>query len=312
MIDGLRQARSRRHRRRPRRGHVGGFDGRRPDRHRPAQPGGGVPHDDQTREIQVDIDLDQLHARLAELTMAATSVADALSRIGRMALDTETVPEPVRRAIVEGATARARMAGAPARGGRRRRPRRHDGAVRPPVGRPARRRRGGELRRARCLAPTTIEGRRYIDGGVRSFTNTDLAAGCARILVLIPVELLGPAQEQFDRELEGLGSTPTLVVRADRASLDTIGANPLDPKRRRPALEAAIAQSAAEADAVKEFCDPLAAGTRLITSWPAAFNKVAVPGVSRTSPPTRALSGCPPPARPVRAGTPSAWRASGR
>jgi NTE family protein len=29
-------------------------------------------------------------------------------------------------------------------------------------------------------------GRRYIDGGVRSATNADLAAGCGRVLVITP------------------------------------------------------------------------------------------------------------------------------
>jgi NTE family protein len=210
-------------------------------------------HDDDTAEIQVDIDLDQLRARLADLAVGATSVAEALTRIGRMALDTDTVPEAVRHAVIEARLPvdewpdrRLVVVAVDALDGTMVAFDRESGV--PLVDAVA----------ASCAVPgvwppTTIAGRRYIDGGVRSFTNADLTAGSDRVLVLIPVELLGPAQEQFDRELEGLGSTPTLVVRADRASIDTIGANPLDPKRRGPALEAAIAQAAAEADAVREF-----------------------------------------------------------
>jgi NTE family protein len=209
--------------------------------------------DDQTAEIQVDIDLDQLRARFADLAVGASSVAEALARIGRMALDTDTVREAVRRAVVEARLPvhewpdrRLVLVAVDAVDGTMVVFDRQSGV--PLVDAVA----------ASCAVPgvwppATIDGRRYIDGGVRSFTNADLAAGCDRVLVLIPVELLGPAQEQFERELEGLGVTPTLVVRADRASLDTIGANPLDPKRRRPALEAAIAQSAAEAAAVREL-----------------------------------------------------------
>ena len=35
--------------------------------------------------------------------------------------------------------------------------------------------------------PVSIGGRRYIDGGVRSVTNADLASGCGRVLVLAPM-----------------------------------------------------------------------------------------------------------------------------
>jgi NTE family protein len=35
--------------------------------------------------------------------------------------------------------------------------------------------------------PTTISGRRWIDGGVCSVTNADLAAGYERVVVLAPI-----------------------------------------------------------------------------------------------------------------------------
>src|SRR5581483_5739954 len=35
--------------------------------------------------------------------------------------------------------------------------------------------------------PATIGGRRYVDGGVRSGTNADLAVGCDRVVVIVPL-----------------------------------------------------------------------------------------------------------------------------
>ena len=40
--------------------------------------------------------------------------------------------------------------------------------------------------------PVTIGGRRYMDGGVRSSDNADLAAGAARIVVVSPLGLSSP------------------------------------------------------------------------------------------------------------------------
>src|ERR671915_2623003 len=66
--------------------------------------------------------------------------------------------------------------------------------------------------------PVTINGRRYIDGGTRSLTNADLAAGHDRVLVVVPMALEGPYQEQLDAELTILAETGTSrVVAADAA-----------------------------------------------------------------------------------------------
>ncbi len=45
---------------------------------------------------------------------------------------------------------------------------------------------------ASCAVPlvwpaATINGKRYIDGGVRSSANADLATGCGRVVVLAPI-----------------------------------------------------------------------------------------------------------------------------
>ena len=69
--------------------------------------------------------------------------------------------------------------------------------------------------------PVTIDGARYVDGGIWSFTSTDRAAGHGRVLVLAP--LVDPA---LDREIAGLPGSPRVeVVRPDRASTEAFGAD---------------------------------------------------------------------------------------
>jgi NTE family protein len=87
--------------------------------------------------------------------------------------------------------------------------------------------------------PVTIGGTRYIDGGVRTSANADLAAGSARILVIAP--LPDPWLEQDVANLISGGSRVG-VITPDEASLAAFGTNPLDPSTRTPAAEAGLAQ----------------------------------------------------------------------
>jgi NTE family protein len=90
--------------------------------------------------------------------------------------------------------------------------------------------------------PVTIKGRRYMDGGVRSSDNADLAKEYARIVIVSPMgtrpnEILGfPLKAQVGI-LETAGAL-TYVVEPDRRSRKAIGANPLLPETRKPAAEA--------------------------------------------------------------------------
>ncbi len=97
--------------------------------------------------------------------------------------------------------------------------------------------------------PVTIEGRRYMDGGVRSADNADLAAGAERIIVISPLGLDSPLPTPMPlREvLAGLkdgGATVTLIS-PDEASVAAIGTNALDPATRVPAATAGRAQGRA-------------------------------------------------------------------
>jgi NTE family protein len=112
---------------------------------------------------------------------------------------------------------------------------------------------------ASCAVPgiwpaVTLDGQEYVDGGVHSTTNADLAAGADQVLVLVPVMLdevwLGP---MLSEEREVLLPGRSLVLSVDEASLAAIGPNPLDPTRRAAAFAAGRAQGAAAAHEVAAF-----------------------------------------------------------
>lgn len=84
--------------------------------------------------------------------------------------------------------------------------------------------------------PVTIGNRRFMDGGVRSIANSDLAEGHDVIVVLAP--LTGTLGRPFAAEIDGLRASGSVVevVEGDAVSLAAFGADPLDPATRIPAL----------------------------------------------------------------------------
>jgi NTE family protein len=202
-----------------------------------------------SKEIPVTLEIERFRAELAELVAGAADATEALVRIGRMAVEADTVPEPVRRAVIEARLPvhewpdqPLRLAAIDAATGGLVVFDRHSG-----VGLV-------DSVAASCAVPgvwppVTIHGARYIDGGARSVTNADVAVGAGVVVVLVPMPLVDQAQEQLDRELAALGpDAETVVIVADDASRAAIGPNPLDPARRRPALEAGRAQAASEVE----------------------------------------------------------------
>ena len=121
------------------------------------------------------------------------------------------------------------------------------------------------------LVPTvSINGTRYIDGGVRSPDNADLAAGYANVVVLSP--LGGRSQTPSERgadpagQFEGLRRPPEWgvdlagqvealrkqgsrveVITPDADSRAAMGTNQMDPATRIPAARAGFAQGKQEA-----------------------------------------------------------------
>lgn len=103
--------------------------------------------------------------------------------------------------------------------------------------------------------PVAIAGRRYMDGGVRSATNADLARGYERILILNPLganaNFFGAGIDSEAAALEREGSQ-VLVIAPDAASTTAIGLNPLDPATRQPSALAGRTQG-------RELAAPIAA-----------------------------------------------------
>ena len=99
--------------------------------------------------------------------------------------------------------------------------------------------------------PITINGRRFIDGGVRSVANADLAAGCDTVVVLAPVNLALRRSTRIESQLALLGrSVRSIVISPDANARKAIGPNSLDPAYRAASARAGRLQAAIAADAV--------------------------------------------------------------
>ena len=118
------------------------------------------------------------------------------------------------------------------------------------------------------LVPTqSINGTRYIDGGVRSPDNADLASGYAHVVVLSPLggRSGAPPEGQFEglrrppewgvdlasqvEALRKMGSRVE-VITPDADSRAAMGTNQMDPATRIPAARAGFAQGKQEATRV--------------------------------------------------------------
>ena len=99
--------------------------------------------------------------------------------------------------------------------------------------------------------PVTIDGRRFIDGGVRSAANADLAIGCDRVVVLAPLMVALRRRHRIDIQLAALGrSVQSIVISPDSQARKAIGSNSLDPAFRAASAKAGRLQAANVADAV--------------------------------------------------------------
>jgi NTE family protein len=208
----------------------------------------------QAAEIAAEVDLAKLAGELAAALAGASSPDQYLQRIGAYALVAQTVPEAVRRAVIESRLPRQewperplRLTAVDAVSGELRIFDRDSGASLV------------DAVAASCAVPgiwpaVTIAGRRYMDGGVRSGANADLAAGYPRITVVSPLGFDSALPSPFPLRavvgrLRDDGSQVTVIV-PDRASATAIGANPLDPSARLPAAGAGQAQGQAGLAAV--------------------------------------------------------------
>lgn len=101
---------------------------------------------------------------------------------------------------------------------------------------------------ASCAVPTVwppveIDGRTYMDGGMRSTANVDVALGAERVVVLAPLPRSLSKKTSIRAQLERVAPREWSVVTPDPAALAAFGRNLLDPARRRAAAEAGLRQS---------------------------------------------------------------------
>ncbi|OIK25141.1 patatin-like phospholipase family protein [Streptomyces malaysiense] len=196
----------------------------------------------QAREITAEMDIERFAAEIGVTMATAASPARLRSAVGRVALAARTVGEPERLAVIEsrlpdhGWPKRAlKLVAVDAETGD---PRVFDRDSGVPL---------VDAVAASCAVPgvwppVTIAGRRYIDGGIRSVANADLATGATRVLVLVPLGPVEPLPSDYplDDTVAALRAegAQVFVIAPDEASAAAIGANPLDPATREPAAKA--------------------------------------------------------------------------
>lgn len=110
-----------------------------------------------------------------------------------------------------------------------------------------------EAVRASCAVPLVwppveIDGHRYMDGGMRSSANADLAAGCDGVVVLAPVTVAFRRSGRIARQLASLGpKVRSVAISPDDAARAAIGRNVLSPVTRAASARAGHAQGRREA-----------------------------------------------------------------
>jgi NTE family protein len=108
--------------------------------------------------------------------------------------------------------------------------------------------------------PVAIQGRRWIDGGMRSGTNADQAKGYAKVVVIaLRIGGEGPMAERAAERLAQEVQTPeadgaeVAMLTPDAESHAAIGLNLMDFRRRPEAVRAGLAQAAREAERLRGF-----------------------------------------------------------
>jgi NTE family protein len=102
--------------------------------------------------------------------------------------------------------------------------------------------------------PITIDGRRYMDGGIRSVLNADLAVGHDVVLILAPIDDMLPLADDVAAGMKKLEAESRIhTVRPDEASTAAFGSDLLHPASREPSARAGRIQGQAVAASVRSF-----------------------------------------------------------
>jgi NTE family protein len=105
----------------------------------------------------------------------------------------------------------------------------------------------------------TLNGRKYMDGGMRSATNADLAKGHARTLVValrlgggeMAERMMRPLEREMAQLRDAGGAVELLIP--DEASVAAFGANLMNPRNRPAAAKAGLEQGRTLAGSLKGF-----------------------------------------------------------
>jgi len=100
--------------------------------------------------------------------------------------------------------------------------------------------------------PVRIDGATYMDGGMRSIANADLASPADRVLVLAPLSRSSGMGSLSSSELSALAPARIHTITADDASRRAFGRNPLTASRRDSA-RAGLEQGRSIATEVRAF-----------------------------------------------------------
>jgi NTE family protein len=214
-------------------------------------------------EIDPGVDIDAItELFLAALSDPHTALPDKpldktrqqMQRIGAVALATETVPEPVRRQVIaqrlpshEWPDQGLRITAIDIASGELIVFDRDSGvglvdAVAASCAVPG------------AWPPVTLAGRRFMDGGVASSVNLDVARDCDVAVVLVPAGADTPSPFGGGPAVEiAAFAGATFPVFADDNSLAAFGPNPLDPRCRITSAVAGREQGRREAEAVARF-----------------------------------------------------------
>lgn len=210
---------------------------------------GGLSH-----EISADLDAEEMWKEFGQILTTAKPGAELGRAIGAYALGATTVTEAARRRVIEARLPThdwpdrdLRIVTVDATTGE---PRIFTAADGVPL---------VDAVAASCAVPgvwppVTIGSARYIDGGARSTTNSDLASGCDPIVVIAPMPDFPIVARDVRAAIDGLNKhAAVVVIRPDEASTAAMGANPLDPASAPPSAEAGRAQAADHVSAVAEI-----------------------------------------------------------
>ncbi|MFI5510553.1 patatin-like phospholipase family protein [Mycobacterium sp. NPDC051804] len=207
-----------------------------------------------TTELNPNVGIEEITELFLTAVTQPGSKEEKLTRIGAVALSTDTVPEIVRRQVIE-----------------RRLPE-HEwperdlriSAIDTATGELLSLDRNSGVNLVDAVAascavpgvwpPVTIGGKRFMDGGVGSTVNLELAADCDVLVTLLPQGRTSPSPFG-DGAVAEVDTFPGSVyaVFADDESLAAFGPNPLDPACRAPSAVAGREQGRLVAGEVATF-----------------------------------------------------------